>query len=42
MIYRRGPEQMSAFDFEYEHAKQEGVQFLWQVQPVGLMGAGQD
>src|ERR1700742_4878771 len=23
MIYRRGAEQMSAFDFEYEHAKQE-------------------
>jgi glutamate synthase (NADPH/NADH) small chain len=36
MIYRRGPEQMSAFKFEYEHAKAEGVQFLFQVQPVGL------
>lgn len=40
MIYRRGPEQMSAFDFEYEHAKQEGVRFLWHVQPVGLNGNG--
>jgi glutamate synthase (NADPH/NADH) small chain len=39
MVYRRGPEQMSAFDFEYEHAKQEGVQFLWHVQPVKLKGA---
>jgi glutamate synthase (NADPH/NADH) small chain len=29
MVYRRGPEQMSAFSFEYEHAKQEGVKFLW-------------
>lgn len=29
MVYRRGPEQMSAFGFEYEHAKQEGVKFLW-------------
>jgi glutamate synthase (NADPH/NADH) small chain len=38
MIYRRGPDQMSAFDFEYEHAKQEGVRFLWHVQPVGLIG----
>jgi dihydropyrimidine dehydrogenase (NAD+) subunit PreT len=38
MIYRRGPEQMSAFDFEYEHAKQEGVQFLWHVQPVRIRG----
>jgi glutamate synthase (NADPH/NADH) small chain len=38
MIYRRGPEQMSAFAFEYEHAKQEGVQFLWHAQPVGVKG----
>lgn len=40
MVYRRGPEQMSAFDFEYEHAKQEGVRFLWHVHPVGLSGNG--
>src|SRR5665213_2428206 len=39
MIYRRGPEQMSAFDFEYEHAKQEGVKFLWHVQPAGIEGS---
>ncbi|MDQ2925080.1 MAG: NAD(P)-dependent oxidoreductase [Acidobacteriota bacterium] len=38
MIYRRGADQMSAFDFEYEHAKQEGVKFLWHVQPVALHG----
>src|SRR3984957_19827729 len=29
IIYRRGPEQMSAFTFEYEHARLEGVKFLW-------------
>jgi len=29
MVYRRGPEQMSAFAFEYEHARLEGVRFLW-------------
>ncbi|SFS17641.1 glutamate synthase (NADPH/NADH) small chain [Granulicella pectinivorans] len=40
MVYRRGPEQMSAFQFEYEHARAEGVKFLWHVQPVGLEGAG--
>jgi glutamate synthase (NADPH/NADH) small chain len=40
MVYRRGPEQMSAFDFEYEHAKQEGVRFLWHVQPIALQGNG--
>jgi glutamate synthase (NADPH/NADH) small chain len=27
---------MSAFDFEYEHAKQEGVQFLWRRQPLAI------
>ena len=27
---------MSAFEFEYEHAKQEGVQFLWRKQPVAI------
>ena len=38
MVYRRGPEQMSAFTFEYEHAKAEGVNFLWNVQPTALSG----
>lgn len=40
MVYRRGPEQMSAFAFEYEHAKQEGVKFLWHAKPVALQGTG--
>ncbi|WP_251106554.1 FAD-dependent oxidoreductase [Alloacidobacterium dinghuense] len=38
MIYRRGPEQMSAFAYEYEHAKLEGVKFLWHMKPVGIKG----
>lgn len=38
MIYRRGAEHMSAFGYEYEHAKQEGVKFLWHAQPVGIKG----
>jgi dihydropyrimidine dehydrogenase (NAD+) subunit PreT len=29
LVYRRGVESMSAFDFEYEHAKLEGVRFHW-------------
>lgn len=36
MLYRRSEGEMSAFDFEYEHAKQEGVQFLWRRQPVAV------
>lgn len=38
IVYRRGPEQMSAFTFEYEHARSEGVKFLWHVQPTGIRG----
>ena len=36
MLYRRSESEMSAFDFEYEHAKQEGVQFLWRRMPVAI------
>ena len=39
MIYRRGPEQMSAFSFEYDHAKQEGVRFHWHKQVVAIEGS---
>jgi glutamate synthase (NADPH/NADH) small chain len=38
IVYRRGPEDMSAFAFEYEHARNEGVKFLWFVQPLGIHG----
>jgi dihydropyrimidine dehydrogenase (NAD+) subunit PreT len=38
IVYRRGPEQMSAFEFEYEHARDEGVKFLWHLQPTGILG----
>ena len=38
IVYRRGPEQMSAFSFEYEHAREAGVKFLWHVQPVRIHG----
>jgi dihydropyrimidine dehydrogenase (NAD+) subunit PreT len=36
ILYRRSERHMSAFAFEYEHAKQEGVQFLWRVIPVQI------
>jgi dihydropyrimidine dehydrogenase (NAD+) subunit PreT len=39
MIYRRGFENMSAFSFEYEHAKAEGVKFLWHTLPTAASGA---
>ena len=36
LLYRRGESDIPAFDFEYEHAKQEGVQFLWRRQPTAI------
>jgi len=36
ILYRRSERDMSAFAFEYEHAKQEGVQFQWRVIPVRI------
>ena len=36
ILYRRTERHMSAFSFEYEHAKQEGVRFLWRVMPVRI------
>jgi len=36
VIYRRGEQQMSAFSFEYEQAKREGVRFHWWTLPVAI------
>ena len=36
IIYRRDAASISAFDFEFEHAKQEGVEFLWWTLPVAV------
>lgn len=36
--YRRGPEQMSAYQFEYEFAKQEGIEFRFFCVPVRFTG----
>ena len=40
ILYRRSQQDMSAFAFEYEHAKQEGVQFMWRVLPVRVHTSG--
>jgi len=37
LLYRRGESDIPAFDFEYEHAKQEGVQFLWRRQALAIL-----
>ncbi|HVZ83224.1 MAG TPA: FAD-dependent oxidoreductase [Terracidiphilus sp.] len=36
LLYRRGESDIPAFGFEYEHSKQEGVQFLWRRQPLAI------
>lgn len=38
ILYRRTQEEMSAYDFEYEFAKQDGVEFKWLTQPVKIHG----
>ena len=40
LIYRRGEHEMPAFRYEYELAKKDGVNFLWQTQPVRILGSG--
>jgi glutamate synthase (NADPH/NADH) small chain len=39
MLYRRAEPQMSAFKFEVEMARQDGVAFLWHTLPVAIHGA---
>ncbi len=38
LVYRRSEHEMSAFRYEYELAKKDGVNFLWQTQPVRVLG----
>ena len=37
MIYRRSHEEMSAFEYEYELAKGDGVNFIWQASPLRVV-----
>ncbi|HVT73499.1 MAG TPA: NAD(P)-dependent oxidoreductase [Lacunisphaera sp.] len=37
IVYRRGEEDMSAYDFEYEHARRDGAEFLFHAAPVGVV-----
>ncbi|MEQ2528248.1 NAD(P)-dependent oxidoreductase [Bacillaceae bacterium CLA-AA-H227] len=38
ILYRRTLEEMTAYDFEYEFAKQDGVEFRWLTAPTKLIG----
>jgi dihydropyrimidine dehydrogenase (NAD+) subunit PreT len=37
MVYRRTAAEMPAYDYEYELAKHDGVEFVWQAAPVGIL-----
>ncbi len=37
LIYRRGEREMSAFRYEYDLAKLDGVRFHWHAQPVKIL-----
>jgi dihydropyrimidine dehydrogenase (NAD+) subunit PreT len=38
ILYRRTLEEMTAYDFEYEFAKQDGVEFRWLTAPKRIIG----
>ncbi|MDQ0338225.1 glutamate synthase (NADPH/NADH) small chain [Caldalkalibacillus uzonensis] len=38
ILYRRTAKEMTAYQFEYEFAKQDGVEFRWLTQPVRIIG----
>ncbi|TMU87679.1 NAD(P)-dependent oxidoreductase [Bacillus sp. BHET2] len=38
ILYRRTKEEMTAYDFEYEFAKQDGVEFRWLTAPQRIIG----
>lgn len=37
MVYRRGEKDMPAYDYEYELAKKDGIEFSWNSAPVGIL-----
>ena len=40
MIYRRSETDISAYDYEYELAKKDGIEFFWHSSPVEILGDG--
>lgn len=41
MVYRRGPQEMSAFEYEYELAKQDAISFVWNAAPTRVIANAQ-
>ena len=38
LIYRRTEKDISAYDYEYELAKKDGIEFVWQTSPIAILG----
>lgn len=38
LLYRRTEKDASAYDYELELAKKDGVEFVWQAAPIGILG----
>lgn len=37
MVYRKTDKEMPAYDYEYELAKRDGVEFVWQAAPIAIL-----
>ena len=37
MVYRKTAREMPAYDYEFELAKQDAIEFVWQAAPVGIL-----
>lgn len=37
LVYRRTEKDISAYDYEYELAKKDGIEFVWQAAPIGIL-----
>ncbi|MGI8813650.1 MAG: NAD(P)-dependent oxidoreductase [Pyrinomonadaceae bacterium] len=42
MVYRRTEKDASAYDYELELAKKDGVEFVWQAAPIGILETEDD
>ena len=40
MVYRRSEKEIPAYDYEYELAKRDGVEFVWNAAPIGILSDG--
>ena len=37
MVYRKTAREMPAYDYEFELAKQDAIEFVWQAAPIGIL-----